>query len=100
MLNLPWCRLIFLDPDNLGFFLFFANLLIHGFECRYKLGYFEKFTLVGVVDDDSCVCALGGCANSFILGGGAGVLVVFGGRRFYSDSVVTLGEKVRFAEQG
>ena len=49
--------------------------------------------------DDAKVCILRGCATGSSLGSGAGVLVVVGGTRFYSDSVVTLGAMLRFTRE-
>ena len=64
-----------------GIFLLFFNVFIHGYECGSKLGDVEGFTIVGRVGADSRVCTLRGCATGYTLVAGAGVMVVFGGRR-------------------
>ena len=75
-------------PLDFSYFLesevssYFENDLIQGFECEYKLGDVEGFNLGGGVGSDSCACTLGGCATGYTLVGGAGVLVIFGNRRF------------------
>ena len=63
-------------------FLFFANFLIHGFEFVSKLWDVEYCTIGGGGVTESCVWTLRGCANGSTLRGGAGVLVIFGGRIF------------------
>ena len=48
---------------------------------------------------DARFCTLVGCATGFTLRDGAGVLVILGGTRFYSDYVVTFGSMLRFSSK-
>ena len=76
MLNFSGWRLWFSGFENLGCFLIFLNILIHGFECGSKLGDVEGLSLECGVGAKFCVCKPGGCRTSSTLWAGSGVMII------------------------